>query len=127
MPRVSRWFVKSALGYLVVGLVLAVALHAGFFEANRMAARTTQIHLITLGWLTQLIFGIGYWLLPLHPIRRDRGPVLPIWISYFCLNTGLPLRTICEIGNFPLGLWIAGTVLLVGSLAFTTIAWPRAR
>ncbi|MFN8404710.1 MAG: hypothetical protein U0V48_14315 [Anaerolineales bacterium] len=72
MPTLTRWFLKAAILYLLFALVAGIALAfpstspiSGFFPA--------YFHMLTFGWLTQLIFGVAFWMFPKYspPILAD--------------------------------------------------------
>ncbi|MEE8062509.1 MAG: hypothetical protein V3T16_11800 [Gemmatimonadales bacterium] len=70
MPLPARLFIRFAMGYMLLGLLAGIAL------ALDPALRTfwpTYLHLITVGWLTQLIFGVAFWLFPRASQARSRG------------------------------------------------------
>jgi hypothetical protein len=91
----------------------------------------TYLHLLVLGWLTQLIFGVARWMFP-----RDRSTTTPSgerlgWATYISLNAGLVLRSIAEPG--PASRWRSGLLLLSALLQvaagwlFVLTTWPRVR
>ena len=133
MPLLARLYIKTALGYLALALFLGVGLAAGL--PDRVAALgPTWLHLLVVGWLTQLIFGVAYWLFPRHSRERPYGRTGPAWVAFILLNAGLVLRVIAE----PAVVWGAGTgwrAALVasaaaqglGALAFVVYLWPRVR
>lgn len=63
MPTLIRFYVKTSFVWLVLALFLkAVALlPAG---ASLPAITPVSWHLLFVGWLTQMIFGIAHWILP---------------------------------------------------------------
>lgn len=91
----------------------------------------TYVHLLVVGWLTQLIFGVAYWMFP-----RPRAAASPWterlgWVAYGCLNAGLLLRALAESGPISVfrGEWflISGLFQLVAGWAFVIATWPRVR
>lgn len=135
MPPLTRWFVKAALLYLVTALALAVAM-----QWPGAAARVpwlavvwpTYLHLLVVGWLTQLIFGVAFWLFPRHSAARPRGYEGLGWTSFVLLNAGLLLRVVAEpraaLGHDAGFLLICSAVaqLLAGGV-FVANVWPRVR
>src|SRR3954447_6946242 len=99
MPTITRTLIKTALVYLLIGTLLSmlgliqlvVPLHP--FLA---ALQPTALHLIVVGWLTQLIFGVALWMFPIRSQAQPRGPESVSWSSYGLLNGGLVLRLIAE-------------------------------
>jgi len=88
----------------------------------------TYLHVIVLGWLTQLIFGVAFWLFP-RASRDRRGRERFIWVTLVLLNVGLVLRIVAE--PFDLGgangpLLVASALCHLGAAAgFTANIWPR--
>lgn len=136
MPRLTRWFLRSGLLCLLLALGLGVALPAAFSSTPWAAALwPVQLHLLTVGWLTQLIFGVAWWLFPRAPAGPVRGSEWLGWISFWCLQSGLLLRTIFEplrlMGQLsPAGVSLVGLSALLHFLAagaFALAIWPRVR
>ena len=95
MPTLTRWFLKAAILYLLFALVAGIALAfpaagtiSGFFPA--------YFHMLTFGWLTQLIFGVAFWMFPKYSVAKPRGHEWLGWATFTLLNTGLILRIIFE-------------------------------
>ena len=92
----------------------------------------TYVHLLVVGWLTQLIFGVAYWMFPRYSAERPRGSERLSWITFALLNLGLLLRAIAEPWHALAG---RGAGLLVGSAVLQVLAgwtfvwntWPRIR
>ncbi|MFI5234658.1 MAG: hypothetical protein ACHQXA_03015 [Gemmatimonadales bacterium] len=135
MPRLSRWFIRTAFLYLVVALALGVALAAaGDRLPALVGACPVYIHFFMVGWLTQMIAGVAYWMFPRGSSRVSRAtrPDDPRgWWVYGGLNVGLLLRAAGE--PWPLSHW-AGPLLIASALLQLAAAgvlvltlWPRAR
>lgn len=133
MPLEARWYIKTALLYLALGLGLGLvraAQAAGLLPGAAAALWLPQLHVITVGWLTQLIFGVAYWLFP-RPTTEDWGAAA-MGAAYGMLNVGLTLRLICapvEISS-PFHSWgvITAAVLQWGaSLLLVGYFWRRVR
>ena len=72
MPTLTRWCIKTALVYFVTALVLGVAMQSRhLLAAVPMLSLLwpAYLHLLMVGWITGLIFGVAYWLFP----RSDRS------------------------------------------------------
>ena len=134
MPILTRWFIKAAILYLVAALSLAVAMQPPLRSLLPVleVIWPTYLHLLVLGWLTQLIFGVALWLFPKHSSTRPRGSDRLGWITFFLLNGGLILRAVAEpwqaLGQSTGGLLVvaAGAQLAAG-WAFVANIWPRIR
>nr|MBI2905628.1 hypothetical protein [Chloroflexota bacterium] len=79
MPTLTRWFIKTALVYLVVALLVG----ALFVMRNLIdlppivgALGPVYFHLFMVGWVTQLIVGVAYWMFPKFSMEKPRGSEL---------------------------------------------------
>lgn len=137
MPFIARLYVKSALIFLLAALSTGVllALRPEILSPAILAALgPVYFHLFLVGWVTQLIFGIAYWMFPRFTREQPRGYDLLAWTSFATLNVGLILRTIGEplLAAQPEGGWgwllmsSAGLQWLAG-LAFFANTWPRVK
>ncbi|MGQ9841454.1 MAG: hypothetical protein ACUVR4_13280 [Anaerolineae bacterium] len=136
MPKLSCFFVKSALLCLVLGGALAgLALSgAGGLPPVLLALRPLAWHLLTVGWATQLIFGVAFWMFPHMPGGPPRGDEWPAWLVFWMLNSGLALRAVGEPlaglrpGPVTAGLLpLAATLQLAAVLIFVLLTWPQVR
>lgn len=142
MPKISRVFILTALVYLALAMVAGILLAglgasgggvgvSGSSSLGSVALlRPAWIHLITVGWLTQLIFGVALWLFPRHGDHSEPGGA-DLWLCYGGLNAGLLLRVASEAGP-ALGvsvtvLPLSATLQFVAVLVFVFHAWPRVR
>lgn len=137
MPTLTRWFIKSALLYLVAALLLGALL------AMRPLLNLppfigllspAYFHLFMVGWVTQMIFGVIYWMFPIITRARPRGSEPLGWATYFLLNTGLLLRVVGEpwaalqSGSGVGWLLVVSAVLQwLGAVTFIVNAWPRVK
>src|SRR5688572_7925264 len=99
MPTLTRWFVRSALVYFVAALLVGVLLAARSalaLPAEVSALAPTYFHLLMVGWVTQLIFGVAFWMFPKFTLEQPRGSEALGWATYWLLNIGLLLRVIGE-------------------------------
>jgi len=132
VPPLTRWFVKAALVYFVTALLLGILLQAGTVRALPVlqVSWPTYVHILVVGWLTQLIFGVAYWLFPRDSAARPRGSERVGWASFALLNVGLLLRIIAEpgaaLGHNAAGLLVGSAVAqFLAGLAFVANTWPR--
>ena len=134
MPTLTRWFIRSAMLYLVAALILSIAIQSPLRGQAPflVAVWPTYLHLLVVGWLTQLIFGVAFWLFPKHSAVHPRGSDLIGWTTFFLLNLGLILRAIVE--PWPTLGTPRGAVLILGAAAqlvagwlFVINTWPRVR
>ncbi|MCA9972495.1 MAG: hypothetical protein KC425_19875, partial [Anaerolineales bacterium] len=78
MPPLTRWFIKSAIVYLAAALLLAVVLALPGSVPLPAFVRLLNpafFHLFLVGWVTQMIFGVIYWMFPIVSRARPRGSV----------------------------------------------------
>ncbi len=128
MPALTRWFIKSALVYLVVSLLIGVR------PASAGALMPVYVHLFMVGWVTQIIFGVAYWMFPRVSKDDARGSERLAVVTYVTLNAGLIARVVAEpmLAVHPAPAW---TVLLIvsavlqwlGALAFAANTWRRVK
>jgi hypothetical protein len=105
------------------------------------------VQVLVVGWLTQLIMGIAWWLFPPlasglrrdvpKPVRRgqaQRGNERLFWATFVCLNLGIllqavfaPLHSLTQAKVFSFLAGISGLFLLVAAIAFVANMWRRVR
>lgn len=137
MPVTSRLLVRTALVWLAASLAVALATALpGLLPVPGLdaALRPVWIHLLTVGWLTQLVFGVALWLFP-RPGGRpgsEEGPRWPLAAAWLLLNGGLLTRALAEpaAALVPAGPWSGA--LLASALAqwlavllLVGAVWPR--
>jgi len=136
MPPITRWCIRSALLWFVVALSVGV-LFAGGVSAtipgtDWILPYPTYLHLLTVGWLTNLIFGVAFWMFPRYSAERPRGSDRLGWMAYAGLNAGLLLRLIGEPlqisgGRASALLLLSAALQLLGGWAFVLNTWPRVK
>lgn len=128
---------KAAMVYLILG-----ALGAAVYWANVMwvlwpplgALNPTYLHLIVVGWLTQLIFGVMYWMFPVISKAKPRGDGRIAWAAFICLNAGLltrmvfePWRAIQPLGLNGYALVVSALLQVAAAILFVWVSWGRVR
>ncbi|HEX2636964.1 MAG TPA: hypothetical protein VHL81_07520 [Gemmatimonadales bacterium] len=134
MPPLTRWLVKAALLYLIAALVLGVAMQLPMAGRYPVLAVLwpTYLHVLVVGWLTQLIFGVAYWLFPRYSAERPRGSERLGWATFVLLNAGLLLRLVGEPWR-ALGrgghavLLVSAVAQLLAVWCFVLNTWPRVK
>ena len=120
--------------YLVAALVLGAVMQTPL--ATRLplfrALWLTYVHLLVVGWLTQLIFGVAYWMFPRYSAERPRGSERLGWATFALLNLGLLLRVIAEpwhaLAGRGVALLVSSALLqLLAGWTFVVNTWPRIR
>jgi hypothetical protein len=134
VPPLTRWLVKAALLYLIAALVLGVAMQLPMAGRYPVLAVLwpTYLHVLVVGWLTQLIFGVAYWLFPRYSAERPRGSERLGWATFVLLNAGLLLRIVGEPWR-ALGrgghavLLVSAVAQLLAVWCFVLNTWPRVK
>lgn len=128
MPLLTRTFIKTAMVCLALALVLGILLASGVTNG----LFPVYIHLLVFGWLTQLIFGVVFWMFPKYSNELPRGHESLGWIAYAALTIGLILRAVAEPiqatqpNNIYGGLLIASAILQwLAGVAFIANTWRR--
>jgi hypothetical protein len=130
MPLLTRIFIKTAMVYfslaLLLGILITVRAPAGMFPV--------YIHLLVFGWLTQLIFGVVYWMFPKYSKQTPHGHDVLGWITYGALNLGLVLRAVAEPLHAAQTSQLSGWLLVLSAilqwlsgLTFVANTWPRVK
>jgi hypothetical protein len=141
MPPVTRFALRAALAYLVLGALAASAywLNTAWRVAPALQPLTaalspTYVHLIVVGWLTQFIMGVMHWMFPIRSRAMPRGDERVMVAAIAFLNGGLLLRVIAEPwrslqpGGLNAGLLVLSAVMqTIACLSFAAAAWPRVR
>lgn len=136
MPLLSRLFIKVAFAHLAAALGLGVAMaaaRAGLLGGWVLALEPAWVHLLVVGWLTQLIFGVAFWLFPRHSREDPFGATGLAWSAFWLLNGGLFARVIAEpavamdAGGWAALLVASSLAQALGALAYVLYIWPRVR
>jgi hypothetical protein len=137
MPVLTRWFIKTSLVYFVAALGLGVlqTAQAPLRLAPGLAvAGPVYVHLLVVGWITQMIFGVAYWMFPKYTMAAPRGSDRLAIVSYLGLNAGLLLRVVAEPATtlypdagFGPALALAAVMQWLGGMAFVVNTWARVK
>ena len=140
MPPIARTFVKASFAYFLAAFLLGALMMLDrwlVFSRWLRVVYVSQLHLLVVGWITQLAVGVAYWIFPRF-LKEDnplpRGSDALAWLVFASLNAGLMLRFAVE----PLHLmdpqpWLAALLALAGALqalaavGFGWIIWGRIR
>jgi hypothetical protein len=131
MPKLVRWYIRTALIYFVLALV--VGLLRSIPTLDIPAITPVYFHLLMVGWVTQLIIGVAYWMFPRYSKESPRGPEWIGYAIYALINLGLMIRIVGEplqasgvawAGGF---LAISAVLQLMGGWVFVIAMWPRVK
>jgi cbb3-type cytochrome oxidase subunit 1 len=132
MPPLTRWFIKIALLYLIAALLLGIALAARpvwTLPPFIAVLGPVYFHLFMVGWVTQVIFGVVYWMFPKYSKEKPHGSEGLWQATFWLLNLGLLLRLVSEpmqtlspatFWGWSLALsavlqWLAGLILVLNT------------
>ncbi len=99
MPFYSRWSIRLSFFYLLIAWVLEILRQTQQLYGIPSVLYVQYIgilHLFLVGWFTQLIFGVAYWLFPTKNREQPRGYEPLNTASLYLLNIGLLMRLIVE-------------------------------
>lgn len=137
MPPLTRWFIKSSLVFFILALAAGLLLAASAvwrLPAFVPALGPVYFHMFLVGWVTQLIFGVVFWMFPKYSMQMPRGSEALGWAVFWLINVGLVLRAIAEPLNAqrpgPVFGWLLALSALLQWLAgmcFIANTWPRVK
>ncbi|GIV95956.1 MAG: hypothetical protein KatS3mg057_0613 [Herpetosiphonaceae bacterium] len=137
MPTQSRWYIRTALIWLVLAFIVGGAIlisRAQQWGSIGGALQPVFYHLLMVGWTFQLICGVALWLFPVLGKERPRGDERLTWAAYVGLNLGLLLRALFEplllLMPGALASWAVVLAALLQAIAvwlFVVAIWPRVR
>lgn len=104
------------------------------FQSGAAALAPVFLHLFMWGWVTQLIFGVAYWMFPKFSKESPHGHE-GVWRATFWLfNIGLALRVIGEPLHLlrPEALWawltaLSAVMQWLAGIAFVVNTWGRVK
>lgn len=130
MPRIARVFIKTGLIYFLSSLLLALGFE--FKPLNFPGMLPLFWHLLMVGWITQIIFGVSMWIFPGRTREIGFVPQKWAWLTYILLNLGLALRVIAEpfVNYSPLYIWnvlivVSAVSQVAAAITYTIELWPR--
>lgn len=128
MPQLSRFFIRAALIYLLLGFTfggLILANKGILFAPMVWLLLSAHIEFLTLGWLTQLALGVAFWILPRLGGSSPRGDERWSWATLVLVNLGILLSIAAPYTGISwLGL-LARIIQFVGFAAFAVGNWAR--
>ncbi len=125
MERSVVLFLKASLVWLAAGVTLGLGMAV---HPPLLAYRSAHIHFLVLGFVTGMIFGVGYHVFPRFAGRRLRHPglVMPHWwlanLGVAALAAGFALRA-HGMAAGPMVLGAGGTSAALGAYLFVYNVW----
>ncbi len=118
MDKYAKAFVKSSLIYLAMGTILGVLMV--LWPDIRFILTRVHVHILLLGFMAMMIYGVGYHILPRfmgRPVYSHHIGNVQVWLANITL-IGLSLSWIMEASQE--GIWYSLTILFaigqVGSI-----------
>lgn len=136
MPPLTRWFVKTSFIYLTLALIAGLLIEIqSIWKFDALGGLfPVYIHLFVLGWITQLIFGVVFWMFPKYSAEKPRRSEALAWWTYALLNIGLILRVFAEPIHSTqpnaLSAWtlvISAIMQFLAGLTFVINSWGRVK
>jgi len=126
MPRLSVWFIRASLLYLLLGFLFGALLLAQkgiSFYSPVWYLFPLHMEFLLVGWLVQMAMGVAFWIVPRFSNGSSRGPVGLVWLSFALLNAGILIGTLLY--------WFPDVVLygriaeVVAGILFVIGSWRR--
>lgn len=128
MPRLSVYFIRASLIYLLLGFTLGALILANkglTISPAIWMLLPIHIELDLIGWLIQLAMGVAFWILPRFSKGPIRGNERLSWFAFILINTGILL--VASQGMFEInGLILIGRVFETLALVLFAVGnWRR--
>lgn len=130
MPKITRTFIKTGLVFFLLSLLLGIAIEIESISSPALVPLFW--HMLMVGWITQIIFGVSIWMFPGRTREEGFKAQLWGWLTYILLNGGLALRIAAEpwISATDNTAWdilivISAIAQVLAAVAYTIEMWPR--
>ncbi len=121
MDRFAKWFILMSIVYLGLSAVLGIVMLG---SDKAMTLKFVHSHLMLLGWVSMMIYGVGYHILPRfmgRPLYSTKIGDAQFWLA----NIGLVFMLVFYMLNVysPAGVYVmimvtAGVIELVSIFLF---------
>jgi hypothetical protein len=129
MPAPSRWMIRCALCYLLIGVAIGgLILTSKAYPSLVWSWTLLPIHIefAIFGWIIQLTMGTAYWILPRFLSGDSRGNVGAAKGMVATLNGGIMINVITYLDVLPEWGIVAGRLLETSAVVlFITLHWKR--
>ena len=115
MPRLSVYFIRASLIYLLLGFTFGALLLAnkGLMHSPAIwMLLPIHIEFDLVGWLVQLAMGVAFWILPRFSKGSARGNEELSWFAFILINAGILL----VVAN---GMFETDGLMLIGRVSET--------
>ncbi len=108
MDRFARWFILMSILYLGIAAILGIVMLG---SGNAMGLRFVHSHLMLLGWVSMMIYGVGYHILPRfmgRPLYSAKLGDAQFWLA----NIGLVVMLVFYTLNVyaPAEMYVVATI-----------------
>ncbi|ABY35173.1 MAG TPA: hypothetical protein DEF43_16185 [Chloroflexus aurantiacus] len=128
MPRLSRYFIRASLIYLLLGLTAGALIltNKGIpFAPLVWVLLPLHIETMFVGWMSQLALGVAFWILPRLAGDAPRGNERWSWAALVLINLGLIVAMAAPFSQWPWPSTLARSLEAVGFIAFVLGNWRR--
>jgi hypothetical protein len=124
------------LSLIAAFLIRAIMALLPLWQIQSIPAALSPVffHLFVWGWVTQLIFGVAYWMFPKYSKENPHGHEGLWLVTFWCFNIGLILRVIGEPLHLlrPEALWawlsvLAALLQWLAGIIFVANTWSRVK
>jgi hypothetical protein len=137
MPTLTRYWIKAGFINFATALLLAVFIQLSAFidlPAFMPAMSPVYFHLFLVGWITQIIMGVSFWMFPSLSKDRPRGVEILGWLAFVCINAGLIFRVVGEpmifLDPVSSGRWLlvlSAVLQWMGGMFYIVHMWQRVK
>ena len=126
MPRLSVWFVRASLLYLLAGFLIGALILAQkgiSYDPGVWNLFPIHMEFLLIGWFAQLAMGVAFWIVPRFSRGPSRGNERIVWASFGLINAGLLIAILQFWFPFP---GLVGRALEIGAgITFAIGIWRR--
>jgi hypothetical protein len=126
MPRLSVYFIRASLIYLLLGFFFGALLlsQKGIpFYTPIWYLFPLHMEFLLVGWIIQLTMGVAFWVIPRFRSGSPRGPVGLVRFSFALINAGI-LITVLQFW-FPNAVLIGRIAEIIAGILFVVGSWQR--
>lgn len=128
MPRLSVYFVRASLLYLLLGFTIGGLMLANkgvMISPSLWTLLPLHIEFALVGWMIQLAMGVAFWILPRFRRGTPRGNEGWSWSALVLVNLGI-LSCVLDVVSEESWMLPAGrTMEALGLIAFVFGNWGR--
>ncbi len=130
MPRLSTYFIRAALLHLGLGFTFGALMlwNKGLpFEGRLWLLLNPHIEMVLVGWTTQLVMGVGFWIVPRFTGENRYGRVRLAWAAFILINAGVITASVGLWGNAAWLVLVGRALELSAFISFAVHIWPRVK